>query len=79
MIGNKIQSLYLIERDYPEAAALSFLMMAAILVTVLVYIRLAGHRGVHGRRRRGGLIGAHGLAEAKRARDLRRASRSPTC
>jgi spermidine/putrescine transport system permease protein len=42
MIGNKIQSLYLVERDYPEAAALSFLMMAAVLVSVLVYIRLAG-------------------------------------
>jgi spermidine/putrescine transport system permease protein len=42
MIGNKIQSLYLVERDYPEAAALSFLMMAAVLVSVLVYIRVAG-------------------------------------
>ncbi len=28
MIGNVIQSLYLVERDYPEAAALSFMMMA---------------------------------------------------
>lgn len=42
MIGNKIQSLYLVERAYPEAAALSFLMMGAILITVLVYIRAAG-------------------------------------
>ena len=42
MIGNKIQSLYLVERNYPEAAALSFLMMALILVVVLAYIRLAG-------------------------------------
>ena len=42
MIGNKIQSLYLVEGDYPEAAALSFLMMAAVLAAVLVYIRLAG-------------------------------------
>jgi spermidine/putrescine transport system permease protein len=42
MIGNKIQSLFLVERDYPEAAALSFLMMALILAVVLVYIRLAG-------------------------------------
>jgi spermidine/putrescine transport system permease protein len=42
MVGNVIQSLYLTQRDYPEAAALSFLMMAAILVIVLVYIRLAG-------------------------------------
>jgi spermidine/putrescine transport system permease protein len=42
MIGNKIQSTYLEESNYPEAAALSFLMMAAILIVVFVYIRLAG-------------------------------------
>jgi spermidine/putrescine transport system permease protein len=42
MIGNVIQSLYLTQRDYPEAAALSFLMMALILAIVLVYIRFAG-------------------------------------
>ena len=42
MIGNKIQSTYLEESNYPEAAALSFLMMAAVLILVLVYIRLAG-------------------------------------
>jgi spermidine/putrescine transport system permease protein len=42
MVGNRIQSTYLEESNYPEAAALSFLMMAAVLVTVLVYIRIAG-------------------------------------
>ena len=42
MIGNKIQSLYLVERAYPEAAAFSFLMMAAVLIMVLIYIRAAG-------------------------------------
>jgi spermidine/putrescine transport system permease protein len=42
MLGNKIQSLYLSDRNYPEAAALSFLMMAAVLIVVLVYIRAAG-------------------------------------
>ncbi len=42
MIGNKIQSLYLFERNYPEAAALSFLMMALLLAVVVVYIRMAG-------------------------------------
>jgi spermidine/putrescine transport system permease protein len=42
MIGNVIQSLYLNQRDYPEAAALSFLMMALILAVVLIYIRFAG-------------------------------------
>jgi spermidine/putrescine transport system permease protein len=42
MIGNKIQSTYLEESNYPEAAALSFLMMAAVLIAVLAYIRMAG-------------------------------------
>ena len=42
MIGNKIQSTYLEEGDYPEAAALSFLMMATVLVVVLIYLRVAG-------------------------------------
>ena len=42
MIGNVIQSLYLEQRNYPEAAALSFIMMAAILVVVIVYLRFAG-------------------------------------
>ena len=42
MVGNVIQSLYLNQRDYPEAAALSFLMMALILAVVIVYIRFAG-------------------------------------
>ena len=32
MIGNVIQSLYLNQRDYPAAAALSFVLMALILV-----------------------------------------------
>src|ERR687891_2043608 len=42
MLGNKIQSLYLFERDYPEAAALSFLMMGLLLALVIAYIRFAG-------------------------------------
>ena len=42
MVGNVIQSLYLTQRDYPEAAALSFLMMALILAVVTIYIRFAG-------------------------------------
>jgi spermidine/putrescine transport system permease protein len=42
MIGNVIQNLYLSQRDYPEAAALSFLMMALIFTVVVAYIRFAG-------------------------------------
>ena len=48
MIGNKIQSTYLEEGDYPEAAALSFLMMAVVLIVVLVYLRLAGTEAFNG-------------------------------
>jgi len=42
MIGNVIQSRFLNLNDYPEAAALSFILMAAILVGVLVYARTLG-------------------------------------
>lgn len=42
MIGNVIQSRFLELNDYPEAAALSFILMAAILLAVLVYARLLG-------------------------------------
>jgi len=41
MIGNVIQSRFLIP-DYPTTSALSFTLMAAILIIVLVYIRKAG-------------------------------------
>ena len=43
MIGNVIQSKFLELIDYPEAAALSFVLMAAILVGVFAYIRLLGN------------------------------------
>jgi spermidine/putrescine transport system permease protein len=42
MIGNVIQSKFLELTDYPQAAALSFVLMAAILALVLVYARLLG-------------------------------------
>ncbi|MEV4683746.1 ABC transporter permease [Streptomyces kurssanovii] len=42
MIGNVIQSQFLRVLDYPTAAALSFILMAIVLVTVTVYIRRAG-------------------------------------
>nr|WP_206314520.1 ABC transporter permease [Streptomyces coryli] len=42
MIGNAIQRQFLNVRDYPTAAAMSFLLMAAILIIVTVYIRRAG-------------------------------------
>jgi spermidine/putrescine transport system permease protein len=42
MIGNVIQSKFLVITDYGEAAALSFVLMAAILVLIAVYIRVLG-------------------------------------
>ena len=42
MIGNVIQTNFIEFRDYPTASALSFVLMAAILVLVFTYIRRAG-------------------------------------
>jgi spermidine/putrescine transport system permease protein len=42
MIGNVIQSRFLELTDYPTAAALSFILMAIILVLVIAYTRLLG-------------------------------------
>jgi len=42
MIGNVIQARYLKVTDYPTASALSFILMAAILIGVLIYTRLLG-------------------------------------
>jgi spermidine/putrescine transport system permease protein len=42
MIGNVIQSKFLAVADYPAAASLSFILMAAILVAILVYARAVG-------------------------------------
>jgi spermidine/putrescine transport system permease protein len=42
MIGNVIQLEYLTNNDYPEAAALSFVLMAGILLAVTLYARILG-------------------------------------
>jgi len=42
MIGNVIQSKFKVIADYPQAAALSFILMAAILVMILLYSRVIG-------------------------------------
>jgi spermidine/putrescine transport system permease protein len=42
MIGNVIQAKFLESLDYPTAASLSFILMGAILVTLLVYARIVG-------------------------------------
>ena len=42
MIGNVIQNRLLVQNDYPVGSALSFMLMAGILVAVAVYARLLG-------------------------------------
>jgi spermidine/putrescine transport system permease protein len=42
MIGNVIQSKFLALIDYPSAAALSFVLMAIIVVLIAVYARIVG-------------------------------------
>ena len=46
MIGNVIQSKYLVIQDYPEAAALSFILMSFILVGIFLYARVLGARNL---------------------------------
>jgi spermidine/putrescine transport system permease protein len=46
MIGNIIQNLYLVNSDYPEAAALSFTLMAILLVGIFLYARALGTEDV---------------------------------
>lgn len=41
MVGNVIQSRFLVS-DYPATSSISFILMAAILVIVTIYIRKAG-------------------------------------
>jgi spermidine/putrescine transport system permease protein len=42
MVGNVVESRFFRVVDYPTAAALSFVLMAAILVLVFLYVRRAG-------------------------------------
>ncbi|MFN2542984.1 MAG: ABC transporter permease [Actinomycetota bacterium] len=46
MVGNIIQLKYLQDFQYPIAGALSFLLMAAALVLILVYARVLGTRSI---------------------------------
>jgi len=48
MIGNVIQGRFLQSTDYPIASALSFLLMAGILVAVLIYARALGTEDLTG-------------------------------
>src|ERR687898_2096070 len=46
MIGNVIQNKYLVIQDYPEAAALSFILMTFILIGIFGYARVLGARNL---------------------------------
>ena len=48
MIGNVIQSNYLVTSNYPAAAALAFILMLIILLLVVIYIRFAGSEALMG-------------------------------
>ena len=46
MIGQVIQTQYLTYQDYPTASALSFSLMAIMLVGIFVYARILGTEDV---------------------------------
>jgi spermidine/putrescine transport system permease protein len=50
MIGNVIQNRFLQQNDYPLAAALSFILMAGILVAIFLYARVLGTEELTGGR-----------------------------
>jgi spermidine/putrescine transport system permease protein len=50
MIGNVIQNRFLQQNDYPLASALSFLLMAGILVAIFLYARVLGTEELTGGR-----------------------------
>ena len=50
MIGNVIQNRFLAQNDYPTAAALSFILMAGILIAIFVYARVLGTEELTGGR-----------------------------
>ena len=46
MIGNIIQDEYLVNSDYPTGAALSFMLMAVLLIGMFAYARVLGTENV---------------------------------
>jgi spermidine/putrescine transport system permease protein len=46
MIGQVIQRQYLVQSNYPTASALSFSLMAVLLIGVFTYARLLGTEDV---------------------------------
>ncbi|MGH2475185.1 MAG: ABC transporter permease [Candidatus Limnocylindrales bacterium] len=50
MVGNVIQDRFLRQNDYPTAAALSFILMAGIIVAIFAYARVLGTEELTGGR-----------------------------
>jgi spermidine/putrescine transport system permease protein len=46
MIGQVIQAQYLTNSDYPTASALSFTLMAMLLIGIFIYARVLGTEDV---------------------------------
>jgi spermidine/putrescine transport system permease protein len=46
MIGNIIQARFLVNFDYPGASALSFILMAGLLIGIYAYARVLGMRNI---------------------------------
>jgi spermidine/putrescine transport system permease protein len=46
MIGNIIQSRYLVFFDYPTASALSAILMAGVMIGIFLYARVLGTRSI---------------------------------
>jgi spermidine/putrescine transport system permease protein len=46
MIGNLIQQQYLVVRDWPFGSALSFVLMAGVLLAVVYYLKTGGARSL---------------------------------
>ena len=65
MIGNVIQGQYLQLANYPIAAALSFVLMALIMVAVVDLPLARRRRGADGRRRRGSRASVAGAARRR--------------
>ena len=42
MLGNVIQNRFLVQNDFPQASALSFILMGGLLVVVAIYARILG-------------------------------------
>ncbi|WP_062439343.1 ABC transporter permease [Herbidospora daliensis] len=46
MIGNIVQTEYLVNNDYPTASAISFTLMAVLLIGIFIYARALGTENV---------------------------------